>query len=338
MNRNKQLAKSIALPILVVVVVLVIPQVATDYWLFNLSLVAVYAIVALGYNLLIGNSGLVSMAPGAFVAVGAYSVAIAQERGWSTLAGIVLGVVVAAGLSLIIGGVALRLSGFYLALVTLAIAGFLLELVGTLEGQTGGYGGIAASPVTLFESGYGDVVDRFYAVVLIACLMVWLIRSMVKSYLGRTWMLVRDAEIAAATCGVRASSQRLFVFVISGVTASIGGVFYASIVGYLDPTQFGLHLTLMMVTAVLIGGSGSIAGSVLGAAFFVLLPQQLQASQASQALGFGAAIMLVILFLPGGISSLGPLLKRQIAGRRAGNGTGAVPSLSPATNTGNAHE
>lgn len=292
------------------------PFVASELMLYTLSIVCIYGIAAVGYNLLLGNTGQISLAPAAFVAIGAYSMVIGQNNGVPLLVCVLIAVAISVVVSIILGVATLRLSGFYLALSTLALAELVQQFLGQQTEMTGGYGGISAPELVLFKSGYGSVVDNFYTTAIVLVVAVAVTRNMLRSYLGRAFAAIRDVPAAASTAGVRPRRYKLVAFVISGVYCAIAGCFYGSTLGFIDPSQFGLHMTVQLVGMIVIGGMGSIAGSLIGAAFFVILPQELQITATVQALGFGILIMVTMVVLPGGLVSLGDRLRVWFSSRR----------------------
>ncbi len=284
--------------------VILAPQVLNDYWLYALSIALVWGIGAIGYNVLLGNTGQVSLAPAAFYAIGAYSITLLANAGAPLIVGALVGVVAAILISLLLGLITLRLSGFYLALSTLSLATLVQQVAGSQRSLTGGWGGITAPSFTWFNSGFGRVVDDFYTVALAALVIAVLTHNLLRSYFGRALATVKDAELAAGSAGIDPLRYKLMAFVISGVYAAIGGCFYTGLVGYIDPSQFGLSLTVGMVGLTVLGGLGSVPGSLIGAGFFVIAPQLFQAAKTVQIIAFGVSIMLAIVLLPGGIVSL----------------------------------
>ncbi len=286
------------------VAVALTPQVLNDYWLYTLSIVLVYGIGAIGYNVLLGNTGQVSLAPAAFFAIGAYSMTLMGRAGAPLIVGGVIGVLVSIAISLLLGLITLRLSGFYLALSTLSLATLVQQVAGSQVWLTGGWGGIPGPSITWFRSGYGKVVDDFYTIALAALVVAVLTHNLLHSYFGRALATVKDAELAAGSSAIDPLRHRLMAFVISGMYASIAGCFYTGLVGFIDPGQFGLSLTIAMVGMVVLGGLGSVTGSLIGAAFFVVAPQLFHAAKSTQIIAFGVSIMVAIVLLPGGIVSL----------------------------------
>jgi branched-chain amino acid transport system permease protein len=314
--------------VLAVGVAVVLPYSMSALWLYTLSIVCIYAIAAVGYNLLLGNTGQISLAPAAFVAIGAYSMVIGRDHGVPLLACVAIAVLISALISILLGVVTLRLSGFYLALSTLALAELVQQLLGSQTEITGGYGGISAPTLVLFESGYGTVVDNFWTAAAVLIVAVAVTRNMLRSYLGRAFAAVRDVPAAASTSGIRPRRYKLVAFVISGIYAAIAGCLYGSTLGFIAPSQFGLAMTVQLVGMIVIGGMGSIAGSLLGAAFFVILPQELQITATVQAVGFGVLIMLTMVLLPGGVVSLGDRLRTWAKGRRSRRGDVQASSVA----------
>lgn len=327
MNAVKVSARAVGPWLAILVVVALLPQLLTDYWIYMLTVVLVYGIAAIGYNVLLGNAGQVSLAPAAFFAIGAYSLTIGDQKGLPLIVGGLVGVGISVVVSVLLGLITLRLSGFYLALSTLSLATLVQQLAGSQRAITGGWGGTNAPAINWFHVGYGTVVDEFYTVALAIIVVAILTRNLLRSYFGRALAAVRDTDVAAGCSGINPLRYRLMAFVISGVYASVAGCFYTGLVGYIDPGQFGLSLTVAMVGMVVLGGLGSVVGSVVGSGFFVLVPQLFQVAKSTQIIAFGVAIMLAMVLLPGGLTSLfdrgrdalGPLARRR------------QPSISPLT-------
>lgn len=304
MNSAKSLLRTFGPWIVIVGGVVALPQLLSDYWLYSVSLVLVYGIAAIGFNVLLGNTGQISLAPAAFFAFGAYSITIADHHGLPVLVGAVVGIVCSVLVSILLGLITLRLSGFYLALSTLSLATLVQQVAGSLTSVTGGYGGITAPAIIWFHTGWGRIVDDFYTIALVTIVVLILTRNLLRSYLGRALAAVRDADIAAGCSGINPLRYRLLAFVISGVYSALAGCFYTGLVGYIDPGQFGLSLTIQLVGMTVVGGLGSVWGSLIGSGFFVVVPQVFQAAKTTQIIAFGITIMVVMVVLPGGLVAL----------------------------------
>jgi branched-chain amino acid transport system permease protein len=327
MNVLKATARAVGPWLAVVVVIALLPHLFSEYWVFNFTLVLVYGIAAIGYNVLLGNAGQVSLAPAAFFAIGAYALTIASHRGVPLIVGAVVGVAVSVALSILLGLITLRLSGFYLALSTLSLATLVQQLAGSQTNITGGWGGTTAPAITWFHVGHGKIVDGFYTAAVPLIIVAILTRNLLRSYFGRALAAVRDADLAAGCSGINPLRYRLMAFVISGAYAALAGCFYVGLIGYIDPGQFGLSLTVSMVGMVILGGLGSVVGAVVGSAFFVITPQLLQVAKSTQIVAFGVAIMLAMVLLPGGLMSL---VDRGWAALRPRRGR-QQPPVSPLT-------
>ena len=288
------------------------PFFLSDFWVFTVSLIAVYGVAALGYNILLGNAGQVSLAQAAFFGIGAYTVAIGDSRHWPLIASLAAGVLLSAALSLVIGSITLRLGGFYLALGTLGVATLLEQVASQATALTGGSAGIPVPSVVLFRTGIAASVDQLYtaaALVVVACVTT---RNLLRSRIGRAMAAIRDVEVAAGNAGIDVFRYRLLAFVLSGFWATFAGAVYAGMLGYITPDQFGLSLTIRLLGMVVVGGLGAILGAFVGSAFFEILPRIFQGFDALEQLVFGVAIMLSILFLPGGVVSFVRTLHHRI--------------------------
>lgn len=338
-----------------------------DTWLSILDYTLIAAIATLGLNVLTGYAGQISLGISFFMAVGAYTAAWLggdppQFKGdpaglglsfliWLPAAGIV-----AALAGALIGPTALRLKGFYLAIVTLALVFIGYYLFLNMRGITGGaqgrsfpapsFGGFSfASPTPIF--GIQVTSNQLYFVLLLIVLAVAAIfvGNVMRSRAGRAMRAVRDHEVGAAIMGVNLFEAKMGAFVLSSFLAGVAGALLASYPGFADPSTWNLILSIQFVAAILIGGVASVWGSILGAAFVFALPQVLEnligtsqsASSSGPAIGdlnaiiYGALIIVFLLFEPAGMIGLirrGQMLLRRFDNRRKGGQTARVLASS----------
>jgi len=266
--------------------------------------IAVLIVVTLGLNLLVGVAGLLSLASAAFMGVGAYAVIIFVTALKLPLAvAVPLAVLVAWIAGWILGTVSLRLSGFYLALVTL---GFLLSFQvvlrrgGTLTGA--GYGLVAPVP-DLF--GIQLTSQEWSAIALfVAGATAILVHSLTRSRIGRAWLTMKFNETAAELCGIDLARSKTSAFAASAALAALGGCLYAYLVGAISPEAFGIPTTVEHLSYIVVGGMGSVLGSVLGPTFLELAPELLRSLGESRALFFGVTLLLILVVAPRGLAGL----------------------------------
>jgi branched-chain amino acid transport system permease protein len=287
-----------------VLVALALPFAINSYLLFVLELFLVNMVAAQGLNLLVGYSGQIALAHGAFFAVGAYGVGIEMKHGLPFPVALVLVVVITGVAAGLVGFPAMRLGGFYLAIATLGLAVLVERLIIFFSTETGGSAGLSIPQGSIVTWPLDSAANDWYPLLLLALFAMWVSANVVHSRHGRALRAILESEVATASVGISVRSVKLAAFALSGAYAALAGAMYAVLVGYLQPGQFGIDFTIVLLGAVVVGGLGSLSGAALGAAFFTLVPQLLQGLEFWQRLVFGVLIMLCIGFLPGGLVSL----------------------------------
>ena len=311
------------------------PLVATEYWLQAILIpFLVYALAAIGLNLLTGYAGQLSLGTGGFMAVGAYSafkVATAFP-GLNVLVVFVLAGLVAAAVGLVFGIPSLRIKGFYLAVATLASQFFLVWLFNKVAWFTNyaSSGTITAPDRTLFGvviTGPNSSPAARYLVALgLVAVFAVLAKNLVRGRVGRSWMAIRDRDIAAEIIGVRPLSTKLLAFGISSFYCGVAGAGLVFLyLGTAETLAFDISLSFLVLFMVIIGGLGSILGSFLGAAFIVLMPIVL--ANAPHAIGlrlpvalqkqielmvFGGLIIFFLIVEPRGLARLWQITKEKL--------------------------
>lgn len=277
------------------------------------AIVWILAIATIGLNLLMGFAGQVSLGHAGFVGIGAYAVALLPSRyGVHGIAAMVIGAALSALIAWVAGRPILRLRGHYLAVATLGF-GILIAMVLTNEQWlTGGPDGMRVPRLVLFDWPVRGS-DTWYWIgggaMLIAA---WLALNLVDSPTGRALRAIHDSEVAARVVGVDVARYKLAAFVISAVYASIAGSLLAFFDGHITPDTAGFLRSVELVTMVVIGGMGSVVGSVIGTLVIVVLPQTLTFLSDYKHIMVGAFIMLFMIFLRAGIvPSLVALVRRR---------------------------
>ena len=299
-------AASNILPVLLVLAIgIALPFVLSSGFHIRLAmLVWIYAILCMGFNLLYGFSGQISLGQPAFYAIGAYAFAMLQTMlGWSPLFAFAGSLVIVAVLSLLIGLPLLRLRTHYLAMATLA---FMLIQNGVANRWiefTGGQNGVAVPPLEW----NGEPLGRtgiYFVVLGLAAIVLLLHDFVIRSHLGRAMQAIRDDETAARALGVRVTRYKLRVLVLSGVTAAIAGVAFGITSLRVDPSLSEFHMLVSMLTIVVVGGLGTRFGPIVGSVIVVILPQLLTRFGELETVVYGLFILLFLLFLPHGLSGL----------------------------------
>lgn len=298
-----------------------IPLLLSDYWVFLFAQVLVYGIATQGLNILYGRTGQLSLAHATFLGGGAYTTYVVISHGYPPLAALVVAWAVSLVAGLVVAVPTLRLSGLRLALVTLAF-GELFQWV--IVNTTKTTGGTQGTPVDSIVAGSIDTAEPLWAYVLALCFAVpatLLALQLGRTQLGRGMLAVRESELAAASAGVAIARTKVIAFVAAALFAGTAGWLYAFTSGFLAPTDFNLFASVYFLVAVILGGSGSVLGSWLGAAYIVLLPQlfnQLGLPNLYALVG-GAVLVVVALLVPDGMAGVLASGTRRL-GRR---GTGA---------------
>lgn len=307
--------------VLFLIVLATLPGWGNPYvvYLVNLSCIAVVA--ALGLNLLVGFTGQISMCHAAFVAIGAYSTAILSSKaGWPFW----LCLSASGGLAALIGyGIGipcLRLKGLYLAMATMSFGVVVEFVVITWENLTGGVRGLKVARVELGGYVLDSDTKIYYFLLIITALSVLAVKNLVRTRVGRAFIAIRDRDIAAEVIGVNITGYKVLAFAVSSFFAGIAGGMYAYTMGYIQPDLFTLILSIQYLTMIIVGGMGTVLGSIFGAVFIVLVPELIKnLSQGFTLLipalagkydeewniaAFGLLIMLFLIFEPSGLNGI----------------------------------
>ena len=309
--------------LLVLVLLAVVGPFLDNYLLYVLSLIGVYVIFALGYNLLMGYAGQFDFGQGAFLGIGAYTAAVLQVKAGLPFAlALPLSGCVAVLFGLAIGVIVLRLSGFYLALVTLGFHQTVVLGIALWGPMTGGFQGMAVPRPTI--PGIADNLLMFYIVAGVAVLLVQAAVNILRSRIGTAFVAIRESDIAAQAMGVNLTRHRVLAYGISAFYGGIAGGLLAMLLSYITPEGFGLVETLKVLTMITVGGMGSVAGSVIGAVVLTLSTEMLRLPKVSVEITNGALLVLFIMLMPTGIYGLYTKLRARL--RR--NGPAAATSVS----------
>jgi branched-chain amino acid transport system permease protein len=303
-----------------VAVIAVLPWIVPSFAVFDLIFVAAYAIAILGLVILTGMNGQISLGHGAFMALGGYVVAVlAHAAGWPYWAGVPIAALACGALGLLIGLVALRLAGVYLALATFSLAVATPSFLKHYKSITGGFGGMSLQPVTV-PAGIPLDPQRwlYYAAWAVAGLAFLASALIVRGKFGRALRALRDNPVAAVSFGVNPYVYKTLAFGWSAVLAGVAGAFYAIPTAFVSPDTFSFALSITLLIGAVLGGIWTFWGALLGAVvveFLPLVAQQVNAGAPSVV--YGVALILVMMFVPDGIAGGLVQLARRIAPRPA---------------------
>ena len=283
----------------------VLPTFANPYLLYVANLALIYVILAIGLNILLGYSGQIAFANAAMFGIGAYTAGLLQVRlGVPYWAALPAAGVIAMLVGTIITWPALRMSGIYLALTTLAFAQFTLWVFNNLEWLTFGATGFTVPRLDFSPLPLGSAYGIYGLSLLIAVVLTVVAWSVVHSRVGRALVAMRDNEIAASALGVDLLRYKILAFAMSGFYAGIAGGLFCGLLNYVAPESFDLFQMVLQKAMVIVGGVGSIAGSVLGAVLLVALLEVLREFKSLQEIAFGSVLLVFVLFMPLGVASL----------------------------------
>jgi branched-chain amino acid transport system permease protein len=308
----------------------ILPEVVSDYRLFLVTTMMIAAIAVLGLNLLTGFNGQISLGHGAFYAVGAYTAAILMDQAnmpyWATLP---CAAVICFMVGYLFGLPALKLEGHYLALATFALALAVPQILKYkwLEPLTGGVQGIVLSkPEAPFGLPLTDDQWLYYYCLIIMIVLFWGARNLLDSRSGRAMMAIRDQYMAADTMGIDTALYKTVTFGISAAYTGIAGALSASAIAFVAPDSFNFFLSIKFLIGLVVGGVGSLAGSVVGGIFYVLIDNSAQALSTfvKSDLGlpfdlsaytiFGILLLLLMYLMPMGIVGGVYLALRRLRG------------------------
>jgi len=293
------------------------PFVLSPFWLTVANQIGIAVVGAIGLNILTGHTGLISLGQGAFLGVGAYTSAILLSRfEVPTLVAIGAAIVVTAVVGTFFGLPALRLKGLYLAMATLAAQFILLYVFRNSELITGGTDAVVISPPQVFGWTLSSDFAWYWVIVAIAALVTLGARNLFRTGIGRAFHAVRDQDIAAAVMGIDVGRYKLLSFAVSSALVGLAGALTAHYRLIVTWERFTFDVSILYLTMIIVGGLGSVAGSVYGATFMTVLPAMIQQfarnvrdsvpvlareMPAIQLIVFGAVIVLFLLFEPRGL-------------------------------------
>lgn len=280
------------------------PWVAPRYFVFLASIVLVNAIVAIGLNLLSGYTNQLSFGHAGFFAIGAYTAAVLTLRwpGAPVVVTLLLAGLATAAVGLAFGVPCLRLGGLYLTMATLAFGFVITEAILNLDALTNGADGLRVPAARLGTLALSTDAARYYLTAAVAAVLVLAALNLVRTRTGRAFLAIRESEIAAQASGVPVAAYKTLAFGLSAFYTGVAGGLFAFVVGFLSPDAFDVFLSVDFVVMIIVGGLGSVPGSIIGATVVTLLHDGLAAFQNYRPLIFGAILIACMLFMPGGMT------------------------------------
>jgi branched-chain amino acid transport system permease protein len=300
---NKLIENRYAAIVTIAVVVIVLPFIVpSTFYLRIATLTFIFALAVLGLNLLMGFAGQVSLGHAGFFAIGAYAVAIGPTHlGMPAWASLIAGAVIAGLIAFVVGRPILKLKGHYLAVATLGM-GLLIGMVFTNEARwTGGPDGMPVSRLVLFGWIARGTQTWYWISGVTLALGALLAANLINSPTGRAFRAIHDSEVAAAVLGIDVARYKLIVFVLSAVYAAVAGAYLALFDGLVTPATAGFLRSIEFVTMAVLGGLGSVLGSVVGAAVLTVLPQVLTVFHDYETIALGAIMVAFMIFLRSGV-------------------------------------
>ena len=297
---------------------LAIPLITQDgYILQLLNLAVLNAIVVLGLNFVTGWAGQINFGQAAFYGLGAYTTAIAAKSGLPWITTPFLSAIVVIIASLALGLPTMRLRTYYLAMTTIGFGEIIRLVIVHWEPVTGGTSGLRAIPgISIFGFGPEGQVQHYYILVVALALAVLIAARVRHSALGRAMIATRDSEIAAEQSGVDTTRTKLIAFMVGAVYAGLAGCLYASSIRFISPDSFSGTQAILLMTMLIVGGMGSIAGCVFGAVALTILPEALRFMGQWYLVLYGLGVIAVIVLAPGGLASIAANVQLRRAGVR----------------------
>lgn len=303
-----------------------LPFFTGKYIVFVAAVCGVSIISALGLNILTGYTGLISLGHAAFMGIGAYTAAaLANKAGFPFLVALPLAGLFAAATGAVVGIPTLRLRGLYLVVTTLAFEFIVEHIIYHWESMTQSDRGISLPSPDLFGFALESYESFYYVILMLAVATALFTKNLAMSRTGRALVAIRDRDIAAEIIGVHLAKYKILAFVVSSFIAGMAGALYAYLLGLIGPDHFTFNQSVLYIAMIIVGGMGTVMGSIIGAVFMVLLPEVINAISspiasaypilsprigAVSVIVYGLVIILFLLFEPDGLYGIWIRIKR----------------------------
>jgi branched-chain amino acid transport system permease protein len=297
---------------------LAIPLFTRDSYVIQLLNIAILnSIVVLGLNYATGWTGQINFGQAAFYGLGAYTTAIGTKAGIPWIAAPFLSAMIVVLASLILGLPTLRLRTYYLAMTTIGFGEIVRLIIVHWEPVTGGTSGLRAVPgISVLGFGPQGQIEHFYLLATALAIAVIVAMRIRNSTLGRAMIATKDSEIAAEQSGVDTVRTKLLAFMIGAVYAGLAGCLYASSIRFVSPDSFSGTQAVLLMTMLIVGGVGSIAGCIAGAVTLTILPEALRFLGQWYLVLYGLGVILIIVLAPGGLASVASVARLRWAALR----------------------
>lgn len=309
----------IVLVALAVVLPLTLPELAND----TLARVGIFAIAVLGLNVVMGYGGQVSLGQIFFLGLGAYVAAYGATHDWNIVLILIASILTPTLVGLIIGLVAARLGGLAIAMLTVALPIIGVPLAKRLGNITGGSQGLSSRFSDAPEwSGLFNDQYHLYLVLVVGTITFFLVRNLVRGKYGRSLAIVKENEAVAGAMGVSVYWTKVLAFTVASLVGGISGFLYMTVIQYTSPETLSFDHSITLVASMVVGGAGTMVGSLLGGLYYIFVPMLTNAIDPNlTALLQGVILLLVLVLLPGGLASL-PSRIRELLHRK-------TPHLQP---------
>lgn len=287
---------------IVLVAFFLAPNVLEPYFLRLISLALIYLILTTGLNIIAGYTGQVSLGQAGLYGIGAYTGAIlAAKLGMPFWVCLPAAMALAGLFGLVLGAPTLKVSGHYLALITIGFGVIVEKLLVEWQWLTGGPMGLAVPVVKFFGQPLSE--QGFYYLSLVLCILtLWLTKNIIGSYFGRAFSAIRDNELAASCMGIHLTRYKLLAFVLSALFAGAAGCLYAFYSSFISPDSFSFGLSIFFLLTIIVGGLGTIVGPIIGTLILVIIPEYLHFLDQYRLIFYGALLIVMVIGLPHGIA------------------------------------
>lgn len=305
----------------------------SSYHLRLANVIGIYLLLVLGLNFILGYAGQLSFAQVGFFGIGSYTAAILMaDYGFSFWVGLVAAAITSGLSGLLIGVPTLKLRGHYFAFGTFAFGEVVRLVAVNWQEVTHGASGLTGIPAPAIGGFQFDTdVSYYYLVLFFAVVGILVSVRIERSKIGRAFFAIRESELAAEAMGIRTRHAKQMAFILSAVFAGVAGALYGPLNTVISPDVFSFDVSVVVLVSLLLGGSGTIAGAILGTILIVLLPEWLRFLDQYYMMFYGAGIVLLMVFMPEGIMGLPDTLRIRRARLKAARAE-AKASLEQATN------
>lgn len=275
------------------------------YGIYLLSLFCIYVMVTVGLNILTGLTGQISLGHVAFFGIGAYTAALlATKVGVPLLVGVPIGGLLSAFVGFLLGLPALRVRGHYLAMVTLAFGEIVQQVMIQWKDVTNGIDGVHVPAPALLGLALSKERGMYYLNLVVMLALLAAAANLTRGATGRAFKALRSGELAAQAAGVDLQRYKVLAFSVSAFYTGVAGALFGPLVGFISAEYFGLFQSVLYLMMIVLGGLGSLAGSIVGAAIFTVLPELLRRFEQMHELVYGVLLLMAVVFMPRGIAGL----------------------------------